>query len=138
MINQGRDSNKLILKVLEKLTTKRLARKVLEMSKVENKNINELSKKDINIIIEYLVNFTIVIDRVQSKEKSFVNTGGIITKGLNPKSMESKNVEGLYFIGEVVDVHGPIGGFNITIALSTGRKCGNHIMESLNKEVYDD
>ena len=47
--------------------------------------------------------------------------------GINPKTMESKVIPGLYFIGETVDIHGPIGGFNITIALSTGFKCGNNI-----------
>ena len=127
LIEQGRQDNRLILKILEKLTTKRLSRKILELSNIENKNIKEISKKDINKIIEYLTNFTIPIDRVQSKEKAFVNAGGIITKGLNPKTMESKKVPGLYFIGETVDVHGPIGGFNVTIALSTGYKCGNNI-----------
>ena len=127
MIEQGKQDNRLILKILERLTTKRLSRKVLELSNIENKNIKEISKKDINKIVELLTNFTIPIDRVQSKEKAFVNAGGIITKGLNPKTMESKKVPGLYFIGETVDIHGPIGGFNVTIALSTGYKCGNNI-----------
>lgn len=127
LIEQGKQDNRLILKILEKLTTKRLSKKVLELSNIENKNIKEISKKDISKIIELLTNFTIPIDRVQSKEKAFVNAGGIITKGLNPKTMESKKVPGLYFIGETVDIHGPIGGFNVTIALSTGYKCGNNI-----------
>ena len=127
MIEEGKQDNRLILKILERLTTKRLSRKVLELSNIENKNIKEISKKDINKIVELLTNFTIPIDRVQSKEKAFVNAGGIITKGLNPKTMESKKVPGLYFIGETVDIHGPIGGFNVTIALSTGYKCGNNI-----------
>jgi len=127
IFDAGKRDNKYILKVLEKLTTKRLSRKILELSKIENKNINEISKKDISKVIDTLTNFTIPIDRVQSREKAFVNAGGIDTKGINPKTMESKDVSGLYFIGETVDVHGPIGGFNITIALSTGYKCGNNI-----------
>ena len=88
---------------------------------------NEISKKDVNTLIEMLTNFTIPIDKVQSKEKAFVNAGGIDTKGIHPKTMESKDIPGLYFIGETIDVHGPIGGFNITIALSTGFKCGSSI-----------
>ena len=127
LIETGRQDNKSIVKVLEKATTKRLARKILDLASIGNKNIKEISKKDINRIIELLTNFTIPIDKVQSKEKAFVNAGGIITKGLNPKTLESKKVAGLYFIGETVDVHGPIGGFNITIALSMGFKCGNNI-----------
>ena len=115
------------MKVLENLTTKRLSKKILDLSKIENKSINEISKKDIHTIVDLLTNFTIPIDKVQTKEKSFVNAGGIITKNINPKTMESKDIPGLYFIGETVDVHGPIGGFNITIALSMGYKCGNSI-----------
>ena len=127
LLEEGKKDNRVILRVLEKLTTKRLSRKILELAKVENKNIKEISKKDMNKIIELLTNFTLPIDRVQSKEKAFVNAGGIVTKELNPKTMESKKVPGLYFIGETVDVHGPIGGFNVTIALSMGYKCGNSI-----------
>ncbi len=127
LFEEGKKENKYILKVLEKLTTKRLSKNVLELSIIENKNINEISKKDINKIIEMLTNFIIPIDKVQSKEKAFVNAGGIDTKGINPKTMESKVIPDLYFIGETVDIHGPIGGFNITIALSTGFKCGNNI-----------
>jgi len=131
LIEQGKTENKMILKVLEKLTTKRLSKKILDLIQLENKNINEISKKDISRIIELLLHFTIPVDKVQSKEKAFVNAGGIVTKEINPKTMEIKKVPGLYFIGETVDVHGPIGGFNITIALSMGYKCGNSIDDSL-------
>lgn len=127
LLEEAKKSNKMILKVLEKLTTKRLSRKILELLNINNKNIKEISKKDINRIIQMLTAFTIPIDKVQSKEKAFVNAGGILTERLNPKTMESKDIPGLYFIGETVDVHGPIGGFNITIALSTGHKCGKNI-----------
>lgn len=131
LIEQDKKDNKMILKTLEKLTTKRLSKKILDLLDISNKNINEISKKDINRIIECLINFTIPIDKVQSKEKSFVNAGGIITNSINPKTMEIKKIPRLYFIGETVDVHGPIGGFNITIALSMGYKCGNSIIKSI-------
>lgn len=132
LIEQSKQEKLFILKVLEKLTTKRLAKKILDLASISNKNINEISKKDVNRIIELLTNFTIEIERVQVKEKAFVNAGGISTKGINPKTMESKVLPHLYFVGETVDLHGPIGGFNITIALSTGYKCGS----SINKELF--
>ena len=100
IFEEGKRENRFILKVLERLTTKRLSKKILELSNIENKNINEISKKDMNTLIEMLTNFTIPIDKVQSKEKAFVNAGGIDTKGINPKTMESKDIPGLYFIGE--------------------------------------
>lgn len=120
-----------ILKTLESLTSKKLAKKILELVQVENKNINELSKKEINQIIELLTNFLIPIDKVEDRDKAFVNRGGILTGELDPKSMESKKVKGLHFIGETVDLHGPIGGFNITIAMSTGYRCAHSIINNL-------
>ena len=120
--------------LLENLTTKRLAKKVCELAKVENKHISELSKKELNRVIEYLINFIIEIDSVQTRDLSFVNAGGILTSELNPKTMESKKYEGLYFAGETLDLHGPIGGFNITIALSTGHLCATSIIDKLKGE----
>lgn len=125
------ENNLHILKVLEQLTTKRLSRKVLDLAGIENIRINELSNKHLDRIINLLTNLTIPIDRVEDTEKAFVNAGGVHTKELNPKSMESKKIKNLYFIGETVDLHGPIGGYNITIALSTGRLCATSIVNDL-------
>jgi predicted Rossmann fold flavoprotein len=131
LLNQSLKEKSSIIKVLEQLTTKRLANKILELANVSNKNTNEISKKDINRIIDLLINFTVEIDAVEDKEKAYVNMGGISTKALDPKTMETKIHKGLYFIGETVDVHGPIGGYNITMALSMGHLCANHIVQSL-------
>ncbi|MDI6453212.1 NAD(P)/FAD-dependent oxidoreductase [Peloplasma aerotolerans] len=133
VINKASDQNMHILKTLEQLTTKRLSRKVLDILKIENIRIKELSNKDINNIINILTNFTVPIDRVEDREKAFVNAGGVDTKELDPKSMESKKVKNLYFIGETIDLHGPIGGYNITIALSTGRLCATDIIHKLSQ-----
>jgi predicted Rossmann fold flavoprotein len=123
--------NTQILKILENLTTKRLAKVILEKLEITPKNINEISKKDLNKMIDMILNFTITIDRVEDKEKAYVNRGGILTSELDPSSMESKKVKGIYFIGETVDLHGPIGGFNITIAMSTGYRCAKSIISKL-------
>ncbi len=122
-----------ILRTLESLTTKRLAKKVLELANVTNKNLNEISKKDIAKILELLIAFPVKIDSVETKEKAFVNAGGVLTKELDPNTMESRKIKGLYFIGETVDLHGPIGGYNVTIGLSTGRKCALSIVEDIKK-----
>lgn len=127
----ARLSNTTVIKVLEDVTTKKLAHKVLELENIYNKNVNEISKKNISSIIDRLTNFTIEINNVQTKELAFVNAGGILTNNLNPKTMEVKAQKGLYFIGETVDLHGPIGGFNITIALSTGYICGMSIVDKI-------
>jgi predicted Rossmann fold flavoprotein len=132
LFEEGKNNNTSILKLLETVTTKRLAKKILELANIENKNISEISKKDLQIVSDYLLSFTLKVDAVQTKEKAFVNAGGICTKELNPKTFETKKAKGCYFIGETVDLHGPIGGFNITIALSTGFLCAMGIIEEIN------
>jgi len=112
--------NLMIQKLLESILIKRLARFLMKYLKIENIKIQELNKKQIIIIINTLKHFAIKIDRVEEKERSYVNGGGVTTDEINPKTMESKLIKGLYFAGEVTDIHGPIGGFNITIAMSMG------------------
>ncbi len=126
-LNQAKESKMSMLKFLESITTKKLASKMLNLVGIENRNIYEISKKNINTITEYLTNFTVEIDKVQSRDLAFVNAGGIKINQLDPKTMGVKKIEGLYFTGETVDLHGPIGGFNVTIALSTGHLCANAI-----------
>jgi predicted flavoprotein YhiN len=60
-------------------------------------------------------------------ERAVVTAGGISTKEISPKTMESKLMPGLYFAGEVIDVDAFTGGFNIQIALSTGSLAGDDI-----------
>lgn len=109
---------------LEHLLTKKLALKVLAQSGVRPVKIAELSSKEIQSLMNGLTAFEIKLDRVESIEKAFVNRGGIDTKSIDPKTMQSKLINHLYLAGELTNLHGPIGGFNITIALSTGRLAG--------------
>jgi predicted Rossmann fold flavoprotein len=117
-----------IINQLDQYMPKRLSKKILELLGITNKPINQTSKKDLNSIIENMINFSIKIDQVQVKELAYVNAGGIDTKELNSNSFEVKKVQGLYFIGEAVDVHGPIGGYNITIGLSMANLCVRDII----------
>jgi predicted Rossmann fold flavoprotein len=112
--------DKFLHKVLEMYATKRIVDVLLKYLKIESKNILEIKKKDLHRICQIFTAFEVVIDKVEDKEKAYVNKGGIDTKELDPKTMQVKSSKGLYFIGEVTDLHGPIGGYNITIALSTG------------------
>ena len=118
-----------ILKFLEKYTIKRVAKFLLNYLKLDNVKIGTISQKKKNQIIDSLYRMNIPIDSVEDITKAYVNGGGVLTKELNPKSFESKKVPGLYFIGEAVDIHGPIGGFNVTIALSSGYAASYHIKD---------
>ncbi len=127
-------SNIFILRQLEQMVSKRLARKILSLLNIENKKISEISKRTIQIIIDTLIRFEVKVSKVEDKEKAYVNKGGILIKELNPSTMETKKEKGLYFIGETVNIHGPIGGYNITIAFATGTLAALNIAEEIQDE----
>ncbi|RPI14635.1 MAG: NAD(P)/FAD-dependent oxidoreductase [Ignavibacteriae bacterium] len=87
--------------------------------------VNKLSPKDIIILSEKLHNWKIIPSGTEGYEKAEVTKGGIDTDGLSSKTMECKKVKGLYFIGEVVDVTGWLGGYNFQWAWASGYACGN-------------
>lgn len=124
------DSNKdvFIHKILQRITIKRVAKYLMDVLNQSNKKLAEISKRDKTKIINALVRYEIPIDKVESMEKAYVNGGGVSTKDLSPKSFESKKVKNLYFVGETVDIHGPIGGYNITMALSSGLSAAKDII----------
>ncbi len=128
LFERKENQSKRVKRILEKLTIKRLAKFILiELKLPEDKLIASISKQEKSKIIDKLLRYNVLIERVESIENAFVNGGGISTNEINPSTMESKLNEGLYFIGETLNVHGPIGGFNITIALSTGYTAASNI-----------
>lgn len=131
IFNERRTTKDTILSVLEELTTKRLAKKILDLSNIENKRVSDMKKTEIQSLNQYLKAFEIPIDGVEVKEKAFVNAGGIDVKALSPQTMECILHPGLHFVGESTDLQGPIGGFNITIALSTGKLAAKSVKERL-------
>ncbi|MBD8522549.1 NAD(P)/FAD-dependent oxidoreductase [Lysinibacillus fusiformis] len=84
----------------------------------------ELSQDKIRQLAHLLVNFTLTVNGTQSLDKAFVTGGGVSVKEIEPKTMASKRKEGLFFCGEILDIHGYTGGYNITSALVTGRIAG--------------
>jgi predicted Rossmann fold flavoprotein len=84
----------------------------------------ELSQEKIRTLAHLLVNFTMTVSGTQSLDKAFVTGGGVSVKEIEPKTMASKKKSGLFFCGEILDIHGYTGGYNITSALVTGRIAG--------------
>ncbi|WP_460319949.1 BaiN/RdsA family NAD(P)/FAD-dependent oxidoreductase [Paenibacillus sp. YSY-4.3] len=76
--------------------------------------------------IQQLKNFTLQVSGTRPFEEAFVTGGGVQLKEINPKTMGSKVMPGLYFCGEILDVHGYTGGYNITAAFATGYTAGHH------------
>ena len=123
-----------LLKFLDHYVPKRLSKKILELCRLENIPTNQLKKTDWLQLKNLLFHFSIPIDRVEDKEKAYVNAGGITLSELDPKTMMVKKIPNLYYIGEVVNLHGPIGGYNITMALSMGVQCALGIYQQLNEK----
>ena len=85
--------------------------------------LSRINKKAKNRLVENLKRFTFEIIGF-NKDLAKVTIGGIDLNNINPKTMESKLIPNLYFAGEVLDVHGPTGGYNLKIAFSTGYLAG--------------
>ena len=91
------------------------------------KPINQLSRKEIERIAETLNDWQVSFDETEGYHKAEVTIGGIDTNELSSQTMESKRVKGLFFIGEVVDVTGWLGGYNFQWAWSSGFAAGNSL-----------
>jgi len=132
IFNEGLLLNQPTKTVLENLTQKRIAAFILNQANVPNKKMKECSIEDINKLKSFIVKYPFEMEKVESKEKAYVNKGGILTHPINPNTLEVKDIPNLYVIGELLDLHGPIGGFNLTIAFSTGFTCAKAIIQSFN------
>ena len=88
------------------------------------KRVNEINKKERKNLVNLLKNFNLTIKGFRPIEDAIITSGGIDVKEINPKTMESKLVDNLYFAGEIIDVDGYTGGFNLQIAYSTGYTAG--------------
>ncbi len=117
--------NKQFKHSLDKLLPQKMIPLIIELSKIdENKRVNEITKEERKVLINLLKNFTITIKGFRPVEEAIITCGGVDTKEINPKTMESKLVKGLYFAGEIIDVDAYTGGFNLQIAYSTGYTAG--------------
>lgn len=119
------EKNKAFKNSLEKLLPKKMIDVIIDLSEINpNKKVNEITKKEREQLVFLLKNFSITIQNFSKIEDAIVTAGGINIKEINPKTMESKIVKGLYFAGELIDVDAYTGGFNLQIAYSTGFVAG--------------
>lgn len=95
--------------------------------------ISALSNRDINNICDVLKAFDINITCTKGFDSAQVTCGGVNTEEVNPKTMMSKILDGLFLCGEVLDIHADCGGYNLHLAWTTGRIAGNAAIEYLNK-----
>lgn len=90
----------------------------------ENKKANSITKEERLHFAELLKNFTLTVRDFRPVDEAIITSGGISVKEINPKTMESRLVSGLFFAGEIIDVDAYTGGFNLQIAFSTAYSAG--------------
>jgi len=95
------------------------------------KKVNQVNRKERNLIIDLLKAFPLTVNGYLSIEKAMVTCGGVSKNEIDPQTMESKIVNGLYFAGEIIDFCAPSGGYNLQEAFSTGYLAGESAAKSI-------
>ena len=126
LLKENRSSNKLLSTFLRQFFSERLANNICTIIKID-KPLSQLSNKESIIISEFIHKLTLTPSGTLGHKKAEVTKGGVDTKKLSSKTMEAINTQGLYFIGEVVDVTGWLGGYNFQWAWSSAYVAGNSI-----------
>ena len=120
-----KENNKQFKNSLNKLLPQKLIQPIIKESSINpNKKVNEITKEERRRLVKLLKEFIIEIKGFRPIEEAIITSGGINIKEINPKTMESKKIKGLYFAGEIIDVDAYTGGFNLQIAYSTGYVAG--------------
>ena len=115
-------SNKNFKNSLDDLLPKSLIPVIITLSSIdEEKKVNEITKEERRRLVDLLKNLRFTALGVRPFTEAIVTRGGVSVKEINPQTMESKLVQGLYFAGEVIDVDAYTGGFNLQIAWSTAK-----------------
>jgi predicted Rossmann fold flavoprotein len=124
-----RDFNKSINKIfansLDLLFPKKIIPVIIRLSEIDPyKRVNSITKAERKKLIGLIKNFNVKVTRTAGFDEAVITVGGVCVNEVNPKTMESKLVSGLYFAGEVLDLDAFTGGYNLQIAFSTGALAG--------------
>lgn len=120
--------NKQFKNAITKLFPSKLIPVMLELSGIDpDKKVNLISKEERHQFVALMKNFTMTITKLRDFNEAIITKGGVKVKEINPSTMESKMTEGIYFVGEVLDVDALTGGFNLQVAWSTAYAAGSSI-----------
>ena len=122
------NQNKQFKNSLSKLLPAKLIPVIIRLSGIkEDRHVNEITREERSQLVHVLKQMEVTITGSRGFEEAIITHGGISLKDINPSTMESKLVSGLYFTGEVLDLDALTGGFNLQIAWSTGYAAGKAI-----------
>lgn len=128
----GKFSNRDIINALDELLPKKLIPIIINIAKIDlHKKVNEISREERANLLDAIKFLKLTIVGKRPIEEAIVTRGGIKISEINPTTMQSKFINGLYFAGEVIDVDSFTGGFNLQIAFSTGYLAGISVTEGI-------
>ena len=133
------NTNKNFINALNSLLPKKLVPVIVKLSGISlSTKVNQITKEQRKNLVDLLKGMSITVTGFRPVAEALITSGGVDISQINPKTMESKLVRGLYFAGEVIDTDAYTGGFNLQIAFSTGRLAGISAAEEiLNESGYD-
>ena len=115
---------------LDALLPKKLIPVIVRLSNIQPyTKVNQITREQRTAFVSLLKDLTLTVTDFRPIEEAIVTSGGVSVKEINPSTMESKFIRGLFFAGEVIDLDAFTGGFNLQIAFSTGNLAGLHILE---------
>ncbi len=121
-------SNKHLRNALNDLLPRKLIPIVIELSEIDqNKEVHQITKEERLALLDAIKNFPLDYKGFRPLRHAIVTSGGVKVDEINPSTMESKIMPGLYFAGELIDVDAQTGGFNLQIAYSTGFIAGSNM-----------
>ena len=116
-----------LINALDKLLPKALIPVIIDISGINpHKDVSSVTKQERTALLKAMKELTLDITGTRPIEEAIITAGGVDTKEINPSTMESKLVKGLYFAGEMIDVDAYTGGYNLQIAFSTGHLAGEN------------
>lgn len=122
------NKNKQFKNAIQKLFPSKLVPVILALCTIDpEKKVNVISKEERQEFVKLIKNFSMTIRGLRDYNEAIITQGGVSVKEINPSTMESKLVQNLYFVGEVLDLDALTGGFNLQIAWSTAYAAGNSI-----------
>lgn len=123
--------NKQFKNILGGLFPSKLIPVMIKLSGIDpEKTVNEITREERSAFVKLIKNVPMTITGTRSFNEAIITRGGVSVKEINPSTMESKLVKGLYFAGEVLDLDAETGGFNLQIAWSTGHLAGKSAAEN--------
>lgn len=133
------NTNKNFINALNSLLPKKLVPVIVKLSGISlSTKVNQITKEQRKNLVDLLKGMSITVTGFRPVAEAIITSGGVDISQINPKTMESKLVKGLYFAGEVIDTDAYTGGFNLQIAFSTGRLAGISAAEEILNESGND